>query len=92
MSSRILHDLVQATRRTANHHDAAFHFWMGVGLLCDFSLQNDYEGIFIAADAVADFNLTRTPETVGVPIVRDASCVVIDLLHEEASYAGHTWL
>lgn len=92
MSSGILHNLVEATRRTANHHDAAFRFWMGVGLLCDLSLQNDYDGIFIAADAVADFNLTGTPETMNVPIVRDASGAVIDILHEEADYAGHTWV
>jgi len=92
MSSGILHHLVQATRKTANHHDAAFRFWMGVGLLCDLSLQNDYDGIFIAADAVADFNLTGTPETMDVPIVRDALGAVIDILHEEADYAGHTWV
>lgn len=92
MSSAILHNLVQATRRTANHHDAAFRFWMGVGLLCDLSLQNNYDGIFIAADAVADFNLTGQPETMDVPIIRDASGAVTDILHEEADYAGHTWV
>ncbi len=92
MSSGILHNLVQATRRTANHHDAGFRFWMGVGLLCDLALQNDYDGIFIAADGVADFNLTGTPKTMDVLMVRNASGVVIDILHEEAGYAGHTWV
>ncbi|MBC1183991.1 hypothetical protein HF680_15215 [Brevundimonas sp. WCHBH090558] len=92
MSSGILHNLAQATHKTANHHDAAFRFWMGVGLLCGLSLQNDYDGIFIATDAVADFNLTGTPWTMDVPLVRNASGAVIDILHEEAGYAGHTWV
>lgn len=90
MSSGVLHNLVHATRRTANHPDAAFRFWMGVGILCDLSLQNDYDGIFIAAYAVADFNLTGMPGTMDVPIIRDASGAVIDILHEEAGYAGST--
>ena len=92
MSSGVLHNLVHAARRTANHPDAAFRFWMGVGILCDLSLQNDYDGIFIAAYAAADFNLTGMPETMDVPIIRDASGAVIDILHEEAGYAGNTWV
>lgn len=90
MTSALLHNLVLATHLTAHHPDAAFRFWMAVGLLCDLSLQNDMDGVFIAFEAVLEFNETGRPDEMDVSFTRDATGVVVDILHHEASYTDHS--
>lgn len=92
MTSGILQDLAAAAGKTANHPDAAFRFWMGVGLLCSLSLQNDYGGVTIAIESVLDFELTGDPGEMDVPIIRDAAGNVSDILHGKAHYVGHPWV
>jgi hypothetical protein len=92
MKSGILQGLADAACKTATHHDAGFRFWMGVGLLCSLSHQNDYGGVAIAIESVLDFELTGNPGEMDVPIVRDAAGTVTDVLHDQADYAGHPWV
>ncbi|MFN3668133.1 MAG: hypothetical protein ACK4VY_02400 [Brevundimonas sp.] len=92
MKSGILQGLADAAGKTATHHDAGFRFWMGVGLLCSLSHQNDYGGVTIAIESVLDFELTGNPGEMDVPIVRDAAGAVTDILHDQADYAGHPWV
>lgn len=90
MTSAILHNLTRATHLTANHPDPSFRFWMAVGLFCDLSLQNDVDGVFIALEAVLEFDATGRPHEMDVPFTRDSEGVVVDIRHHEADYSGHT--
>ncbi len=90
MTSAIFHNLTRATRLTAHHPDPTFRFWMAVGLFCDLSLQNDLDGVFIALEAVLEFNETGRPDEMDVPFTRDAAGIVNDILHHEADYTGHS--
>ena len=90
MTPSIFHALTGVTRAIAHHSDPAYRFWMAMGLLCDLSLQNDPDGILIAIDCAEEFASTGTPSEMDVPLVRNPSGNVIDILHHEAGYAGHT--
>ncbi|WP_426038228.1 hypothetical protein [Brevundimonas sp. DC300-4] len=90
MTSAILHNLARATHLTAHHPDPAFRFWMAVGLFCDLSLQNDVDGVFIALEAVLEFDATGRPDEMDVPFTRDAAGVVVDIRHHEADYTDHS--